>query len=115
MRPEEILEMIEEEKERFPPDLVYYGLRKFGLRRINKTQITLIRYILALKKLGIPITVHVVSYLLKRNPTIVLDRLHRLGDRGIIGIILGSEKSGRYIWFVSEHFLNFLREFGVEI
>jgi len=99
---EEILQMVRREMLKLDDSRIYFECRRAHIRYIEKTLLT-IKCVIALNNLGLPITTHTVSSVLKANTSSTVQRLHTLGDKNLIYL---KRQSGRcYTWVVAPWFL----------
>jgi len=97
-------EMIWREYEKIPPERVYFTMKKMQLKRIRSENVETMRFSLALHKLGIFVTTHLIASLRGISLTEALRHLHRLGDSKCL-TLLRDGKGTANRWVVSSVFL----------
>jgi len=114
MNPEELIYHIEKTAENIPSILVRRALRLMMFHRVTDRTIRIVRYCLAIEKLGLPLTTHLLSYLFYRKVdhttrSNILRFLHLLGDKHVLTLVRES-KGKTYRWVISPLFKRMLEE-----
>jgi len=97
-------EMIIQEYERIPPERIFYTMKKMRLKRVYRETVETMRYSLALHKLGIFVTVHLIANLRGISYNRAIQLLHRLGDAKCLTLLRGGRRKMNR-WIVSQVFL----------
>lgn len=63
---------------------VYFELRRFGVSRVTKRTVELVKYLLLLHYANMPITAAALAFLARCSISNALAFLHRLGDFGLL-------------------------------
>jgi len=88
-----------------PAERVYFTLRKLRVKPLPAKTVETVRLCLACQKLGLPITTNLLAALTKKDPKVICDALHILGDKKVLTIIRGSTTI-YHRWLISQEFLN---------
>jgi len=105
VRPDQVLKMIEREKQSISEVRVYYNLRRYQVRRFQKETVETVRYCLALDRLGLPITVRLLRRLTPaRSDSAIIRMLHTLGDKRVLVMRKTGPYTERIVWRVNPAF-----------
>ena len=110
MSVEEVLQMVRDLAERIDPQLLFLALRKKGFRHLKKRTIEVLRYCIALDRLGIPINPFIMSALTNRSVQPLRIQLHTLGDKNLLVLC---RKKGPQQWVLSKIFREVIEEWNL--
>ena len=94
--PEELRKLVLQEMSKIDDTRLYYELRAKKVRRM--LDLTTLKCCIALHRLGLPITVGLVSYILGQHESSVRTKLHVLGDKHLLVL---KRESGIFEWTLS--------------
>ena len=103
MNQEEIDNIVRSEMSKVEESSLYYYLKSKGIKYLSSHSLQIMRLALALDKLGLPVTVPLVSYYLEKDPSSVTRLLHALGDKHLL--VLVRESCRPFRWKVNRAFL----------
>ena len=98
-------EMIRLEYRKVPPERVYFTMKKMKVKRIRSETVETMRFSLALHKLGIFVTTHLIASLRGISEIEALRLLHRLGDVKCLTLLRDGKGGTANRWVVSSVFL----------
>jgi len=105
MELQDLLDQIRAEYSNIQPEQVYFALRDYGVKRIYEQTVDVVRWCIAVDRVGIPITSSLLRSLCYNvGGQYMYQLLHRLGDFNVLTIIRDRHRSHRYL--VNPLFLN---------
>jgi len=99
---QEVLEEIKEIKDTIEEERVFYALRMMKVKPVTKKIVDITSWCLAIESSGFRITIYLLAELMKLEPVAIRNRLHNLGDRGVLTLLRTDRK--RHEWTISERF-----------
>ena len=112
---DELIFLVKEYLKKIPEQTVYYPLRLWGLKRIKKQTVQIVRACIALDDMKLPITANLVCAILGRQhsnaTSSMVVNLHGLGDKGVILLTKESINiRGRpLVWIMNDEFRKTVR------
>ena len=104
MEQEELVGNIRTLAESISEDKVYFTLREMKGGRVTPEMVELVRYCVAITHFGLPVTTKIVSYFLGGMVETLVNRIHTLGDRGVLVLVRDGRRNKR--WLLSSLFKN---------
>lgn len=97
---------IRKKMEEIPRHLVYFGLKDYGVKRLQDPTVDLTLECLAMHFCGLPILVGLIEAV-HRPTKNIYNLLHRLGDYNVLTLVRHEKHSLRFV--INPHFLKILR------
>ena len=112
VRTEDVLNLIRQIYTSIEPYEVYYALKAMKVKFIRKGTIDLLRWCIAVRKAGFPITTTLLSSLTGIKRGHIGQSLHILGDKGVLLLLKyqGRLPRGGMRWIINPIFEKYLPE-----
>lgn len=112
VRIDDVLSFISQIYASIEPYEVYYALRAMKVKFIRESTVDLLRWCIAVRKAGFPITTTLLSSLTGIKRGQIAQSLHILGDKGVLLLLKYQEKlpRGEHRWIISPIFEKYLPE-----
>ena len=105
MEANEVLKQISDTYKALHPHMIYYALRELRFPRITDRTVDLIRWCIAIQRVGFRISTPLLEAVCGDNSARTLPKLHNLGDKEVLVLIRPKVQQKRFHWMVSDVFM----------